>query len=125
MVIDKLPFAVPDEPLFSACSQAYENARRQERNRRIYGLLKFSFDGLSVPEAIIKLRQGAGRLIRHETDCGILIICDPRLYSKRHSYGDKIIASLPEMRQGLALEQLLPFLSQARASRSAPAGTVP
>ena len=50
-----------------------------------------------LPEAVIALKQGAGRLIRDETDRGVLMICDPRLYSK--SYGRRILQSLPPMRR--------------------------
>lgn len=113
VIIDKLPFPVPYAPLFKARCQAYEDHRKKDRKS---GFRSSSFYGLSVPEAIIELRQGAGRLIRHEHDCGILIICDPRLITRARSYGNDFLASLPEMQQGLKLEQLLPFLRRARAS---------
>ncbi|WMW82348.1 ATP-dependent DNA helicase [Undibacterium cyanobacteriorum] len=81
VVIDKLPFAPPDDPVLAARIEAMEKK----------GLNGFVHHQL--PEAIINLKQGAGRLIRDETDRGVLMICDPRLISK--PYGRRIWQSLP------------------------------
>lgn len=81
VVIDKLPFAPPDDPVLAARLAAMEKK----------GLNGFAHHQL--PEAIINLKQGAGRLIRNETDRGVLMICDPRLISK--PYGRRIWQSLP------------------------------
>jgi ATP-dependent DNA helicase DinG len=84
VVIDKLPFAPPDDPVLAARLQAIE---REGRN---------PFAEYQLPRAAIALKQGAGRLIRDEADRGVLMICDPRLFSK--SYGRRIRASLPPMK---------------------------
>ncbi len=81
VIIDKLPFAPPDDPVLAARIDV------MQRN----GLNGFMHHQL--PEAIINLKQGAGRLIRDETDRGVLMICDPRLISK--PYGKRIWQSLP------------------------------
>ena len=70
VVIDKLPFAAPDDPVFEA---------RLEAIRRSGGN---PFRDEQLPQAVIALKQGAGRLIRTETDRGVLVLCDPRLTSK-------------------------------------------
>lgn len=81
VIIDKLPFAPPDDPVLAARLEAMEKK----------GLNGFAHHQL--PEAIINLKQGAGRLIRNETDRGVLMICDPRLITK--PYGRRIWQSLP------------------------------
>ena len=83
VIIDKLPFVPPNDPVMRSHAQTYE---AQGRN---------AFMELHVPEAIISLKQGVGRLIRDEEDRGILMICDARLRTKR--YGSKFIESLPAM----------------------------
>ena len=85
VVIDKLPFPPPNDPLVEA------------RSLRLTSLGKSSFADYSLPEAAIALKQGAGRLIRSETDKGLLVVCDPRLTSM--SYGKRLMACLPPMRQ--------------------------
>ncbi len=85
VVIDKLPFAPPDDPLLAA---------RLERLRAEGGN---PFMAWQLPQAAISLKQGAGRLIRTETDRGVLAICDPRLVDK--PYGRRIWQSLPPMRR--------------------------
>ena len=85
VVIDKLPFPPPNDPLVEA------------RSLRLTSLGKSSFADYSLPEAAIALKQGAGRLIRSETDRGLLVVCDPRLSSM--SYGKRLMACLPPMRQ--------------------------
>jgi ATP-dependent DNA helicase DinG len=61
-----------------------------------------------LPQAVISLKQGAGRLIRDETDRGVLVICDPRLFSK--PYGRRILASLPPMKLVRELDEVLRFI---------------
>ena len=85
VVIDKLPFAPPDDPLLAA---------RLEKLRAGGGN---PFIDWQLPQAAISLKQGAGRLIRTETDRGVLMICDPRLTDK--PYGRRIWQSLPPMRR--------------------------
>jgi ATP-dependent DNA helicase DinG len=82
VIITKLPFAVPDEPVVKA---------RMDRIKEQGG---DPFRDYSLPEAILKLRQGVGRLIRSTTDEGIVVILDPRMRSKW--YGKKFLAALPE-----------------------------
>ena len=83
VIIDKLPFAPPDDPVFRARA-----ARMQEEGRN-------PFMEHQLPQAIISLKQGVGRLIRDRQDYGVMVICDPRLRSR--SYGKKFLASLPAM----------------------------
>lgn len=83
VVIDKLPFAAPDDPVFEA---RLEGIRRAGGN---------PFRDEQLPQAVIALKQGAGRLIRTETDRGVLVLCDPRLRSR--SYGRTFLASLPPL----------------------------
>ncbi len=84
VVIDKLPFAPPDDPVLSARIEAL---RAQGGN---------PFTALQLPQAVLQLKQGAGRLIRDEADRGVLMLCDPRLFTR--SYGRMIRRSLPPMR---------------------------
>jgi ATP-dependent DNA helicase DinG len=84
VIIDKLPFAVPTDPIVAARSRFIE-----ENGGR-------SFFEYSVPQAIISLKQGIGRLIRSKTDRGVIAILDPRLRTK--GYGKDFLASLPRMR---------------------------
>ncbi len=85
VIIDKLPFATPDDPVLAA---RIAQLNKQGRN---------AFMEYQLPRAIITLKQGAGRLIRDETDRGVLMICDPRLISK--PYGKRIWQSLPPMKR--------------------------
>ena len=68
-----------------------------------------AFMEYQLPEAIITLKQGAGRLIRDETDRGVLMICDPRLISK--GYGRRIWQSLPPMKRTREVNEVIAFLS--------------
>ncbi len=81
VIIDKLPFAPPDDPVLAARLRVIE-----ERGEN-------GFMAYQVPQAVINLKQGAGRLIRSETDRGVLMICDSRLVTKK--YGGRIWQSLP------------------------------
>ena len=84
VVIDKLPFPPPDDPLFEARSQRLTREGRSP------------FAEHALPEAAVALKQGAGRLIRSETDTGVLVVCDTRLNTM--SYGKRLLAALPAMR---------------------------
>jgi ATP-dependent DNA helicase DinG len=84
VIIDKLPFAVPTDPIVAA------------RQRFIDQQGGSSFFEYSVPQAAISLKQGIGRLIRSATDRGVLAILDPRLTTK--GYGKVFINSLPKMK---------------------------
>jgi len=83
VVIDKLPFAAPDDPVLMARLDALEQS----------GINPFM--GWQVPNAVIALKQGAGRLIRDVHDRGVLVLCDPRISGK--GYGRLFLASLPPM----------------------------
>jgi len=85
VIIDKLPFPPPGDPLVEA------------RSRRLQAQGRSPFADFSLPEAAVALKQGAGRLIRRETDRGIVAICDTRLTTM--SYGRRLLAALPPMRR--------------------------
>lgn len=85
VIIDKLPFAPPDDPVLAARIEVME---KQGKN---------GFMHHTLPEAIINLKQGAGRLIRDEGDRGVLMLCDPRVISK--PYGKRIWQSLPSFKR--------------------------
>ncbi|MGZ0020652.1 ATP-dependent DNA helicase [Nitrosomonas sp. wSCUT-2] len=95
VIIDKLPFAPPDDPVLSA---RIEKINREGRN---------AFLEYQLPRAVINLKQGAGRLIRDETDRGVLMICDPRLTTK--AYGKSIWQSLPPMKRTRELDEVKRF----------------
>jgi ATP-dependent DNA helicase DinG len=95
VVIDKLPFAAPDDPVLMARLQALEQS----------GINPFM--GWQVPSAVIALKQGAGRLIRDVHDRGVLVLCDPRLTSK--GYGRLFLASLPPMPRTRELSEVQGF----------------
>jgi ATP-dependent DNA helicase DinG len=99
VVIDKLPFAPPDDPVLAA---RIEYLNKQGKN---------AFMEYQLPRAAISLKQGAGRLIRDETDRGVLMICDPRLISKH--YGRRIWQSLPAMRRTRVLAEVTDFFAAA------------
>ena len=103
VVIDKLPFAPPDDPVLAARIDAL---RAQGGN---------PFMEIQLPQAILQLKQGAGRHIRDETDRGVLMVCDPRLYSK--PYGRTIRASLPAMRATRELEDAVAFFAEPESAR--------
>ena len=95
VVIDKLPFAPPDDPVLAA---RIAHITRQGRN---------AFMEYQLPRAVINLKQGAGRLIRDEADRGVLMICDPRLISKQ--YGKRIWQSLPPFRRTREQDEAIRF----------------
>lgn len=97
VIIDKLPFAVPSDPLVAARSRFIdENGGR-------------SFFDYSVPQAVIALKQGVGRLIRSTTDRGVIAVLDPRLRTK--GYGRDFLASLPRMRITGDLDDVASFFA--------------
>ncbi len=95
VVIDKIPFAVPTDPVVAARSQQIERAGGN------------AFSQYSVPSAAITLKQGFGRLIRTQTDAGIVAILDPRVLTR--GYGRMLLGSLPPARQIRDIDQLKAF----------------
>jgi ATP-dependent DNA helicase DinG len=98
VIIDRLPFAPPDDPVLAA---RIEMINAEGRN---------AFMEYQLPRAVITLKQGAGRLIRDESDRGVLMICDPRLITKH--YGKRIWRSLPPMRRTREQADVLDFYKQ-------------
>jgi len=96
VVIDKLPFAAPDDPVIEA---------RSDLLRRAGGN---PFRQLFLPQAVISLKQGAGRLIRDVSDRGVLVLCDPRIRTR--SYGQTFLASLPPMTPVEDRQEVVRFL---------------
>lgn len=84
VVIDKLPFPPPNDPVVEARTKRVESSGRSV------------FNAYFMPEAAVALKQGAGRLIRRESDRGVLVVCDTRLRSM--GYGRRLLAALPPMR---------------------------
>ena len=97
VVIDKLPFPPPNDPLVEARTGRLEAAGRS------------SFKDYFIPEAAVALKQGAGRLIRRESDRGVLVVCDTRLASM--GYGKRLMAALPPMRRLPSERELLDALA--------------
>lgn len=97
VMIDKLPFASPDDPLLQARIKDCKNKGGNP------------FASIQIPQAVIALKQGAGRLIRDSEDRGVLVICDNRLTTKQ--YGQTFIASLPPMRRTRSLNSVCQFLN--------------
>ena len=99
VIIDKLPFAPPDDPVLSA------------RIDKMNAEGKNAFMEYQLPYSVITLKQGAGRLIRDETDKGVLVICDPRLITK--PYGRRIWQSLPPFKRTRELDEVKAFFSSS------------
>jgi ATP-dependent DNA helicase DinG len=97
VIIDKLPFAVPSDPVIGARQRYIDNHGGN------------SFNSYSVPSAIINLKQGLGRLIRSATDRGVLSILDPRIVTK--GYGQQFLKSLPPSRITRKIEDVESFFS--------------
>ena len=95
VIIDKLPFTAPDDPVLRARAAALESTGRNP------------FLEYQLPEALIALKQGAGRLIRDEADRGVLVLCDPRLRTR--GYGKTFLNSLPPMPRTTSLEDVKGF----------------
>jgi len=101
VIIDKLPFASPDDPLLQARS---EDVRRQGGD---------PFAQIQLPQAVIALKQGVGRLIRDVSDRGVLVICDDRLVNR--PYGGVFLKSLPDMKRSRDLDRAAKFLAKIKA----------
>ena len=97
VIIDKLPFASPGDPVLKA---RIDNMRKKGGN---------PFVDFQLPSAVITLKQGAGRLIRDVSDSGVLMLCDPRLMTK--SYGKIFLDSLPTMMKTRNEDKVVGFLS--------------
>jgi len=108
VIIDKLPFASPGDPVLQARIDAL---RQQGRN---------PFMEYQLPQAVIALKQGVGRLIRDVDDRGVLVICDPRL--QRRSYGRIFLASLPGMPVTREVDAVYDFFAAAEPVLAGPAG---
>jgi ATP-dependent DNA helicase DinG len=96
-MIDKLPFASPDDPLLQA---RMEDVKKRGAN---------PFAVIQIPQAVITLKQGAGRLIRDSSDKGVLVICDNRLVTK--PYAKTFVGSLPDMKRTRSLDEVERFLA--------------
>lgn len=103
VVIDKIPFAPPDDPVTNARCEAIRRSGAHP------------FFVHSVPEAVISLKQGAGRLIRSETDRGVLMLGDSRVVTK--NYGRTVLASLPDFYRTRRLDRALAFFNDPEAFR--------
>jgi len=101
VMIDRLPFAPPDDPVLAA------------RIDRINAEGRNAFMAYQLPQAVITLKQGAGRLIRDETDRGVLMICDTRLVER--PYGRRIWQSLPPMRRTREFGDVVAFFGKEDA----------
>lgn len=100
VIIDKLPFAPPDDPVLAA---RIDKMNEEGKN---------AFMEYQLPYAVITLKQGAGRLIRDEADSGVLMICDPRLISK--PYGRRIWQSLPPFKRTRFLADVQAFFENIK-----------
>ncbi|MGH8402088.1 MAG: ATP-dependent DNA helicase [Gammaproteobacteria bacterium] len=98
VVIDRLPFASPGDPVMKARLAALERQGREP------------FMEYQLPQAVLALKQGVGRLIRDDTDTGVLMLCDPRV--TRKGYGKMFLASLPPMSRTNDLKDVLGFLER-------------
>lgn len=97
VVIDRLPFQPPDDPVLAARMEAMKRAGKNP------------FFDYQLPHAVINLKQGAGRLIRRESDRGVLMICDPRLVEK--PYGRRIWQALPPMKRTRKRDEAVAFFT--------------
>jgi ATP-dependent DNA helicase DinG len=104
VVIDRLPFQPPDDPVLAARMEAMKRAGKNP------------FFDYQLPHAVISLKQGAGRLIRRESDRGVLMICDPRLVEK--PYGRRIWQALPPMKRSRKRDEAVAFFSHAASTPS-------
>jgi ATP-dependent DNA helicase DinG len=98
VIIDKLPFPPPNDPLVEARSKQLESQGRS------------AFSDYFLPEAAVALKQGAGRLIRRETDHGVLVVCDSRLVTM--GYGRRLMKALPPMKRLASEQELMDQLNE-------------
>ncbi len=105
VVIDRLPFNPPDDPVLAACIERISRAGGN------------AFMDYQLPRAVIALKQGAGRLIRDEADRGALVICDPRLVEK--PYGNRMWRALPPFRRTRRLADVEEFFGAPRGAEEA------
>lgn len=103
VIIDKLPFAAPDDPVLAA---RIDKMKEEGKN---------AFMEYQLPYAVITLKQGAGRLIRDEGDRGVLMICDPRLITKQ--YGRRIWQSLPPMKRTREIADVEDFFTHISSKK--------
>ncbi len=108
VVVDKLPFPPPNDPLVQA------------RSRRLEEQGRSAFSDYYLAEAAVALKQGAGRLIRRESDQGVLVICDTRL--AQMGYGRRLLAALPPMRRLATEAELMEALETLRADHPVAGG---
>jgi ATP-dependent DNA helicase DinG len=108
VLIDKLPFAAPDDPLLKARLEAAREAGREP------------FRDVQLPQAVLSLKQGIGRLIRDTDDAGLAVVCDPRLLGK--GYGRVFLASLPPMPVTRSADEAVDFLLSLDLAALADAG---
>lgn len=101
VIIDKLPFRAPDEPLLQAKS---EDLKRRGGD---------PFGQIQLPDAVIALKQGVGRLIRDVSDRGVLVICDSRIVNR--PYGQVFLSSLPPMTRTREINSAVKFLQEIKA----------
>lgn len=107
VVIDKLPFAPPDDPVIAARIDAAKRAQRDP------------FTEMQLPRAALTLKQGVGRLIRSESDYGVVMVGDTRLATQ--GYGRRMVAALPPMRRTRDLGEVTAFLVSKRGCGAAEA----
>lgn len=100
VIIDKLPFTSPDDPLLKA---RIEDCRLRGGD---------PFNDVQLPDAVITLKQGVGRLIRDSDDRGVLVICDNRLVMR--PYGEVFLKSLPSAPRTRDLSEAIAFLRAGR-----------
>ena len=104
VIIDKLPFASPGDPVLQARIDAM-------RKKGVNPFMEYQ-----VPQAAIALKQGAGRLIRDATDRGVLVICDPRLLSRKKPYGQVFLNSMPPFARSRELDDVKRFFDDENTS---------
>lgn len=102
VVIDKLPFAAPDDPVLEATLKAVREAGENP------------FTSVQLPQAVLSLKQGAGRLIRQSDDFGVLVLGDPRILHK--PYGRLFLKSLPRMTRAKSAQEAAGFLRERLAA---------
>jgi ATP-dependent DNA helicase DinG len=102
VIIDRLPFASPGDPVLAARIEALRSRGGNP------------FRDYQLPQAVIALKQGAGRLIRGAWDRGVLVVCDPRLLGR--SYGHTFLASLPPMARSREIGDVRAFFAQGAAA---------